>query len=439
MSAVVHNLDQLKVETLTSTSGTSVSAVVMNVAPAERNTASNPPPSAKPLFCLHGCAANPDAELLRNRYLCRGGSLLIVGNTGIGKSSLNMQMMMRFAQGVEAFGIQPARPLKSLLIQGENDEADMVEMRDSVVRSLRLNAEQTAAINSNVLVCTEHERVDADFVSEVVEPLLAVHKPDLLWIDPVFQYLAGDSNQQQVVGSFLRGQIAPLIKRHNCAVVLVHHTGKPSKQTNRRNTNPSTSAYDAAGSAEFSNWPRAVLSLQTDKAAGRYRLVAGKRGSRLGWRMPDGCSVAYEKLLQHSTEPGTIFWSEVVDAASTPANTTADHHSGGEADGREAHNALLERIPVGGIEKKQLKKITNEQTAIGLNRLDEAIDELIVQKTLEPFNVPRPGKKHAVHVRRVAVELGAVASHPDPTAANNTDDGCQVPVPAPQPAPPPPS
>ena len=42
-----------------------------------------------------------------------------------------------------------ARPLKSLLIQGENDEADMVEMRDSVVRSLQVNDEQTAAINSN--------------------------------------------------------------------------------------------------------------------------------------------------------------------------------------------------------------------------------------------------------------------------------------------------
>lgn len=405
MSAVVQNLDQLNVETLTSTSQGSVSPLVIN-----HTLSSTQQPSAKPLFCLRGSVANPDAELLRNRYLCRGGSLLIVGNTGIGKSSLNMQMMMRFAQGVEAFGIQPARPLKSLLIQGENDEADMVEMRDSVVRSLQLNNEQTAAINSNVLVCTEHDRVDAEFVAEVVEPLLAVHKPDLLWIDPVFQYLDGDSNQQQVVGSFLRGQVAPLIKRHNCAVVLIHHTGKPLKGA-KRTSNPSLSAYDAAGSAEFSNWPRAVLSLQTTTQTGRYRLVAGKRGGRLGWRMPDGCTRTYEKLLQHSTEPGTIFWSEVVVDAATH-NTAAENQNTAalHSDGREAHNAVLARVPAEGIEKKALKKLANEQAGIGLNHFDDIIAELIAEKALEPFKVRRTtGGKAAIFVRRPAADNHAGA------------------------------
>lgn len=422
MSAVVPNLDQLNVTTLTSTSQGSVSPVVMNVAPPDSHPASNPPPSAKPLFCLRGSAANPDAELLQNRYLCRGGSLLLVGNTGIGKSSLNMQMMMRFAQGVEAFGIQPARPLKSLLIQGENDEADMVEMRDSVVRSLMLNDEQTAAINNNVFVCTEHDRVDAEFVAQVVDPLLAVHKPDLLWIDPVFQYLDGDSNQQQVVGSFLRGQLAPLIKRHNCAVVLVHHTGKPLKGA-KRTSNPSLSAYDAAGSAEFSNWPRAVLSLQTTTQTGRYRLVAGKRGGRLGWRMPDGCTRTYEKLLQHSTEPGTIFWSEVVVDAATH-NTAAENQNTAalHSDGREAHNAVLARVPAEGIEKKALKKLANEQAGIGLNHFDDIIAELIAEKALEPFKVRRTtGGKAAIFVRRPAADntagvpvLAAVPAVPAP-------------------------
>jgi hypothetical protein len=403
MSAVVQNLDQLAAETLTSTSQGSVSPLVIN------HTLTNTPhPSAKPLFCLRGSATNPDAELLTNRYLCRGGSLLLVGNTGIGKSSLNMQMMIRFAQGIEAFGIQPARALKSLLIQGENDEADMVEMRDGVMRSLQLNGEQTAAINSNVLVCTEHDRVDAEFLAEVVEPLLAVHKPDLLWIDPVFQYLDGDSNQQQVVGAFLRGQVAPLIKRHNCGVVLIHHTGKPVKGA-KRTSNPSLSAYDAAGSAEFSNWPRAVLSLQTTNQPGRYRLVAGKRGGRLGWRNPDGCSAAYEKQLQHSTEPGTIFWSEVVDAAATP-NTAAENQNAAalQSDGREAHNEVLARVPAEGIEKKVLKAVTNEQTAFGLNRLDKVIDGLIAENALEPFNVRRKkGGRSAIFVRRPAADNNA--------------------------------
>ena len=35
--------------------------------------------------------------------------------------------------GRPLFGIVPARPLKSLLIQAENDEGDLAEMRDGVI------------------------------------------------------------------------------------------------------------------------------------------------------------------------------------------------------------------------------------------------------------------------------------------------------------------
>ncbi|NBR88056.1 MAG: hypothetical protein EBT61_21635, partial [Verrucomicrobia bacterium] len=77
--------------------------------------------------------------------------MLIVGNTGIGKSSLVMQMMIRWALGEGCFGINPARPLKSLLVQGENDEQDLAEMRDGVVGSLGLTTEQRATVNGSVV------------------------------------------------------------------------------------------------------------------------------------------------------------------------------------------------------------------------------------------------------------------------------------------------
>ncbi len=54
-----------------------------------------------------------DEELLRHRYLCRGGGLLLAGPTGIGKSSLSMQFMISWALGRPVFGIEPARPIKS--------------------------------------------------------------------------------------------------------------------------------------------------------------------------------------------------------------------------------------------------------------------------------------------------------------------------------------
>ena len=42
-----------------------------------------------------------------------------MGQSGIGKSSLAMQMEVSWALGKEVFGIKPVKPLKSLLIQVE--------------------------------------------------------------------------------------------------------------------------------------------------------------------------------------------------------------------------------------------------------------------------------------------------------------------------------
>src|SRR5207237_658965 len=61
-------------------------------------------------------------ELLKHRFLSRGGGLLFAGPTGVGKSSMAMQLMISWALGREAFGIKSARPLKSMLVQAENDD-----------------------------------------------------------------------------------------------------------------------------------------------------------------------------------------------------------------------------------------------------------------------------------------------------------------------------
>ena len=77
---------------------------------------------------------NDPNNLLGQRWLCRGGSCLFVGQSGIGKSSLAMQMAVSWALGKEVFGIKPVKPLKSLLIQAENDFGDVSEMLRGMFR-----------------------------------------------------------------------------------------------------------------------------------------------------------------------------------------------------------------------------------------------------------------------------------------------------------------
>ena len=421
MSPVTSNLPTPPGSLATSTTIASPQPASTTVPSAVTGAAAmtNPAPTATGLFDLRPSVEAPENELLRNRFLSRKGSMLIVGNTGIGKSSLVMQMMIQWALEVGCFGINPARPLKSLLVQGENDEQDLAEMRDGVVGSLELTDDQKALINANVVVCHEAERHSEEFVDEVLEPLIVSHQPDLVWIDPVFQYLGGDSNQQEDVSSFLRQHLGSLLKRHQCAVVLIHHTNKPAKPRNGpNNSNPLLRAYDAAGSAEFGNWPRAMLSLQATKDGAIYNLVAAKRGARLGWLMPDGTTPCFIKPLTHSRQPGVIFWQEVemvvnpanpVIPAVQPPNQAANQPPPVPAnpnDGlNEADRAVLAGVPMNGsVEKKVLVAHVNKLTNIGVHRLGDSVKKLIAVPLIEQFRVRQPKTVAAVHLRRVAVE-----------------------------------
>src|ERR1700719_901864 len=70
----------------------------------------------------------PKDTLLGDRWLCVGGGSLIIAPSGHGKSVITAQAAVLWACGKPAFGIKPSRPLRSLVIQAEDDDGDMKEM-----------------------------------------------------------------------------------------------------------------------------------------------------------------------------------------------------------------------------------------------------------------------------------------------------------------------
>ena len=77
--------------------------------------------------------ADDTSTLVGDRWLCRGGQLLLLGQSGIGKSSYTIQQAMTWALGMPFFGMKPRQPLRSLIIQAENDMGDMAEVVQGVV------------------------------------------------------------------------------------------------------------------------------------------------------------------------------------------------------------------------------------------------------------------------------------------------------------------
>lgn len=266
-------------------------------------------------------------ELLQDRFWCKGGGLLVVGQAGLGKSTLTLQFGLCLAAGLPFFGLLPkeGRRFSSWLIQAENDDGDLSEQRDGIIRGMAWDEAVKAETVSRVKILTVDSLSGESLVKMLTHKLETAEKagesPDYLILDPALAYIGGDNSKGQDVSIFLREQITPMIHRFNIGIMIVHHTNKPREENGK--PLPSDAAYLATGSAEWANWPRAIIALQATRDRESFKLTLAKRGGRAGWTNSKGEKV-YEKNIQHSSLPGCICWEEapmsVLPASEVSAN-----------------------------------------------------------------------------------------------------------------------
>src|SRR5262245_35328167 len=209
-------------------------------------------PTARPLMSFERPVEGDEAQLLVPRYLCRGGALLVCGPSGIGKSSLAaLQLPVLWSLGRGDFGLVPNKPLRSLVIQAENDDGDIAEFRDGVCLGYNLSPSEMAQASNSVLIHYETIHRGASFVEMVMKPLIAKHGPiDIVVIDHALAYFDGDPRSSKDVGNFVRVKIDPVLDEFQCGMVMLHHTPKPPKESGRSSWVGSDYAYSGLGSIE---------------------------------------------------------------------------------------------------------------------------------------------------------------------------------------------
>ncbi len=264
-------------------------------------------PPAVPLLDIQSPdnASKSAVNLLGNGFLRRGQGGLINGPTGVGKSVLTMQAACCFACGRPFFGIRPEKPLRTLIAQSENDDADIAEMRDGIFAALQFTAGEVAMIKENVLTHRSFKS-GRDWVHELDE-LTSTHKPDLIIADPLFAYAGVDiAKDQPGLSAFLRGKIQPLLIKRNCGIVFIHHTNKPPGTAKERiQWQGGDFAYSGSGHNELANWPRFVIALRSMGSRTVFELRIGKRWKRAG--IVDEQGQALDRvLIQHG--PTGIHW-----------------------------------------------------------------------------------------------------------------------------------
>ena len=299
---------------------------------------------------LHFYETDPDQELtlLGNRFLCAGGGMVFIGPSGVGKSSASTQQDACFALGLEAFGIPPARPLKMLTVQAENDDGDLTEMvrgvLDGVVNLNELSGEQRDLLNKNCKLVTINDQ-SGDAFLRTLDHLLAQHKPDIVRIDPLLAFLGSDPVDTEKLSRFLRAGLNPLLVRHQCAVIINHHT---PKVTNRDTSKWSALdfSYSGAGSSELTNWARSILVIDHTADEHVFNFIAAKRGRRIGWRDPFGCEET-RRMFEHSRKPGCMCWEEASESSIQSAEVKRGKY--------DVRKMILDMVPLTApIPKEQL-------------------------------------------------------------------------------------
>lgn len=222
---------------------------------------------------------NDPNSMLGRRWLCKGHSCLLVGASGIGKSTLTMQLVVQWAAGLSPFGVRPVKPLKMLVIQAENDIGDLCEQFRGAASDpiMPRTAESAKILQDNIVFVRDTVHTGREFV-ERLQTLIDLHRPDMVWIDPLMSYIGDDISDQRVASSFLRNWLGPLLEASGVVLMVVHHVRKPSANDSK---SPVDMQYLAAGSSELVNWARAVVLLESP-AENQYRLRFLKRGSRAG-------------------------------------------------------------------------------------------------------------------------------------------------------------
>lgn len=173
--------------------------------------------------------------LVSPNAIVRGGMSATIGSGGVGKTSMLMGRLMRWAAGLpwmpgieEAF--RPTQPLKTLIIENEGAGGlFQAKLRGMVANAPSDLTGASDLLMENLLVWGEggYSGVRLDEPASVarVRAALDEHRPDILFLEPFARLWRGNENDNSEMNAILDG-LEELAAEFDCAVMLAHHRRK---------------------------------------------------------------------------------------------------------------------------------------------------------------------------------------------------------------------
>jgi hypothetical protein len=325
--------------------------------------------------------------LLGDRYLCRGGGAFIIAPSGMGKSTMSLQLAILWCCGLIAFGIKPKKALRILVVQSEDDKGDCMEM-SRMVDHLGLTPDEKKLVDKNTELIRCNDLVGWQFVEALRDRLERARQEgrpfDLIIVNPYGVYLGTDVKDTDACTRFLNQWLNPLLSEYSIGIILIHHTAK----TNFQNTDKYSIwdwSYHGAGAACITNWARVIIAIKPEaEDFSIFRFIAAKRGKRIGEEWEGG----FEKFFAWSRLPGVLRWEEATAAEIAKVTATKSGHKSVDLD------KALKEVPVidAQLKKSVIQKIANACN-VGVNPARDALNELIIAEKAFDVPIANPGGK----------------------------------------------
>ena len=236
-------------------------------------------------------------------WLRRGAGCLLTGGTSLGKSILATQIAINVSSGQNILGCMEVKaPMRVTYLQAENDEETL--KRD--VLSIVKHTESDASLVQQNLAIHHIYGLSGPSLDNFIAQEVTKQHTDLLILDPYQSCIPSNMNINDA-GTFLAFifNINRIIKKHNCAFMLVTHTPKPH---DREHWTARESVYMAVGSQAIAAWARTsaeITGFKDDDSM--YRLRFGKNAERTGI-VNDNGGLVRDLMIQHSPSIHEPFW-----------------------------------------------------------------------------------------------------------------------------------
>ncbi|MDA7916029.1 AAA family ATPase [Verrucomicrobia bacterium] len=302
-------------------------------------------------------ADNSDVLIYGNNGPCleRKGSMGFSGDSGIGKSTLVMQLAVMMAAGKPLFGqFNVKEPLPVMIIQSEDNDRQIARCLNDICKVYGIDPE---SIRGMITIRKVDGCLTGRRFFRQLDAWAGVKKPALIIINPVSAVFEGDVSSSKDATTFLKRGLHPVLDKHNCGALIV--TGQ--RKTYFKKNNGKTVTNSIIGSVEWYYDQRCVWGLYKVRDKD-YRLCIEKREEDLNLLDDEGNQSVNISISHH--EDGVLCWmgGDVLPSINSATTTTTTE----KTEEKMSHDAVWAILnEVGTIGKNDLVKLLNDKTRTG--------------------------------------------------------------------------